>query len=65
MSNSNPSITITLTTDHAAFEDNSSIEVARILRDLAERIERNGMESGDEFVLRDYNGNKVGTAVAE
>lgn len=45
---------------NAAFEDDPG-EVARILRDLAMRVE-NGVSDGDEFFLRDINGNKVGKA---
>lgn len=36
----------------------SSEEVARILRDLADRVE----DGGNYFSLRDYNGNTVGSA---
>ena len=51
---------ITLDTTNAAFEDNCPIEVARILRDLAARIE-NGLGSGlDRGTLLDSNGNAVG-----
>lgn len=50
-----------ITCDNAAFEDAPHIEVARILRDLAKR-----MEDGDSFAtyrdLRDINGNTVGYA---
>jgi hypothetical protein len=46
-------------TDNAAFEDgNRNLEVARILRVLAEQIE-NG---SDGVTLRDINGNRVGFA---
>lgn len=49
-------ITITIKTDNAAFEDDKGIEVARILRRAAERVE-NGVF---DFYLMDINGNKVG-----
>ena len=49
-------ITITIETDNAAFNDNSdNQEVARILNELASKIERN-----DCGGLRDINGNTVG-----
>lgn len=47
-----------ITTRNAAFEpERPGLEVARILRDVAERLE-DGHESGG---IRDINGNKVGT----
>lgn len=47
---------VEIKTDNAAFSDNSNAELARILRELAKRIE-NGEQHGR---LRDLNGNKVG-----
>lgn len=45
-------------TGNAAFEDEGKgYEIARILRDLAAKVE-NGADSGS---VRDLNGNKVGT----
>lgn len=44
-------------THNAAFEDAPASEIARILRDLADRIERN---PEPYTVLRDINGNRVG-----
>ncbi len=50
---------ITIKTDNAAFEGDAGPEVARILREIAGRI-----ENGDTRVpCRDINGNLVGTAV--
>jgi hypothetical protein len=47
-------------TDNAAFDDDKGAEIARILRDAADTIERSiGTRGGDVFV-RDSNGNKVG-----
>ncbi len=58
-------ITISIETSNAAFEDAGvNYEVARILSELAARIKNDGMEAGDVIVLRDENGNKVGTASA-
>lgn len=53
-------LNIVMNLGNAAFEDDPG-EVARILRDLADKVE-NGVSEGDEFVLRDINGNKVGKA---
>lgn len=51
-------VRLTIETDNAAFDDgNRDNEVARILREAADRIE-NG--SQDDFGLYDFNGNKVG-----
>lgn len=45
-------------TGNAAFDDEGkAYEIARILRDLADKIE-NGAEAGS---VRDINGNKVGS----
>ena len=49
--------TIQIQMDNAAFTDAPASELARILRELAERIENDGQ---DECPLRDFNGNKVG-----
>lgn len=58
-------ITISIETSNAAFVDTGvNYEVARILSELAARIKNDGMEAGDVIVLRDENGNKVGTASA-
>lgn len=51
--------TVTIKTDNAAFEDDMGYEIARILRQLADRVERG--EEGD-IILRDVNGNRVGMA---
>ena len=47
---------ISITMNNAAFDDEPEIELARILRDLAARVER----GYDQVNLRDANGNKVG-----
>ncbi|AXH46919.1 hypothetical protein I5G67_gp083 [Mycobacterium phage Aminay] len=50
--------TLTINTDGAAFEDLPQAEVARILRELAERV---GYGSDDDgSTVRDSNGNTVG-----
>ena len=43
--------------DNAAFDDNYGVEIARILRAVADRVE-DGAYSG---LIRDINGNGVGT----
>ena len=47
-------------TDNAAFDDMKEIEVARILRELAGKIESGGA-SGMFQNVHDINGNIVGT----
>ena len=52
--------TLTIQMDNAAFEENS-VELARILQDIAHKIEqRGGVVAGDSFVAMDLNGNRVG-----
>jgi hypothetical protein len=51
--------------DNAAFDPDPAREVARILRNLADRCEDHLPARGDFFVLRDACGNKVGHAVLE
>lgn len=53
-------VRIKFTTDNAAFEGNPNAEAARILRDLADRLERREWESGGFMTCRDVNGNTVG-----
>lgn len=52
--------TLEIETGNAAFSDGPATEIARILRDLAARLERG--DFNDEMHLRDYNGNRVGRA---
>lgn len=51
-------ITISIETGNAAFADSPASEIARILRDLAKRFERDGASSC--LTLRDINGNRCG-----
>jgi hypothetical protein len=46
--------------DNAAFDPEPALEVARILRALADRIE--GATPYDSFPLQDANGNTIGAA---
>lgn len=52
-----PHASIGVLMENAAFADRPASELARILRHLATRIERDGIEEAD---LRDRNGNVVG-----
>lgn len=57
-------IDITITCNNAAFgdeSDNAGPEVARILRELADRAECDQTLNDMPNSLRDINGNKVGT----
>lgn len=58
-------ITITLSTENAAFENHAGEEIARILKELAQQI--GGWPGRSDFTLeiRDFNGNRVGKCVAE
>ena len=47
---------LTFSTDNAAFEDGAATETARILREIADRIEAGDMGGA----ARDANGNTVG-----
>ena len=49
--------TLQFTTDNAAFEDCPEAEIARILRNIADRVD----QGSDEGVAMDANGNRVGT----
>ena len=49
-----------ITCNNAAFEEGAHLEVARILRELADRLEAD--ETIKQLKLRDVNGNTVGTA---
>jgi hypothetical protein len=57
-------LVIEMETEGAAFEGCPEDETARILREYADRIERNGF-NGFQDLLRDVNGNTVGTARVE
>lgn len=55
-------ITIRIQTGNAAFEDAPASEVARILRELADGFEHDGIPAQ---TLRDVNGNTCGTVTIE
>ena len=54
--------TLTLDTDNAAFEDDRGQEIARILKQTAQRMTRMAGATGFSFPIRDTNGNTVGRA---
>jgi hypothetical protein len=64
-----PTFTVTFDTDNAAFSEDSggdmSQEIARILRNLAGKVEENSLVEGVEQRIRDINGNRVGFAVLQ
>jgi len=55
-------VRIEIRTENSAFQDgNKSLEVARILKNLAKRLENDPDLVDCEITLTDINGNKVGT----
>jgi hypothetical protein len=54
------SIIIRIATDNATFHEDGGAEVARILRELADRLAERGLRECAS-PLRDINGNTVGT----
>jgi len=57
-------VIIAVNLQNSAFSDCAGSEVARILRELADKIEYRHTELGNEITLRDINGNRVGNMVA-
>lgn len=55
-------VKIEIACDNAAFQDEPTIEIARILRELADRVERRDQPESP-IGLRDINGNTVGEMV--
>ena len=56
---------IAIRMENAAFGDQPEQEMARILSELAARLENGYLDltdEGDSIPLRDHNGNKVGSA---
>jgi len=54
-------MTIKINMDNAAFEDYASEETARILREMADQVEKNHHFSpGFSIPARDINGNECG-----
>ena len=53
---------IEIQTDNAAFDPDPGPELARILRELAARLD-DGVDLAEPIRLRDINGNTVGSAL--
>lgn len=53
--------TLTVNTDNESFDINPAVEVTRLLRAVAEELERWGELPDMPRVLRDANGNNVGS----
>jgi hypothetical protein len=58
------SLRLDLNTGNAAFEPDG-LEVARLLRYAADRVEAEGLHTSLRVELRDYNGNTVGRLTAD
>ena len=54
--------TLRIKTTNAAFEDDPTAEVTRILRDVADRFDECGVDARDGITVFDVNGNAVGRA---
>ncbi len=55
-------LTFKIETTGAAFNENACEEVARILRDLADRVGNYNEDDDQDYPLFDMNGNLVGIA---
>ena len=51
---------VVFSTDNAAFVAFPDEEISRILREIADRIEVQGMGANEPVRVRDINGNRVG-----
>ena len=51
-----------IATDNEAFDPYPGVEVARILRELSDKIECDRLHVGASYRLSDVNGNRVGEA---
>lgn len=58
------SVTLTIQCDNAAFDGGPEHEVARILRDTADKLDAYEVDE-QGLVLRDFNGNTVGHLTVE
>ncbi len=55
--------TMGITTDGEAFTPDATLELARILRGIANRIEHHGLPFNTALSVLDTNGNTVGRAL--
>ena len=53
---------VTILADNAAFDDEPSNEICRILRGLVEKVDLLSLRTEESFQLRDVNGNACGSA---
>jgi len=51
---------IKINMDNAAFDPEPSIELGRILREVADEVDPWPIKPGSRMILRDINGNTVG-----
>lgn len=51
---------LSIETENAAFEESPAAEIARILRDVAARLDRYGLPDAEGRPVNDANGNRVG-----
>ena len=56
-------LNIQLRSDNEAFSPDAAPEVARILRELADKFDNEATNSGRVFRVLDVNGNEVGHAI--
>lgn len=54
--------TLKINTDNSAFSNNTALELSRILKSTADKIEYGEFPISGEIQLMDINGNKVGHA---
>jgi hypothetical protein len=52
--------TVLFNTDNAAFADGKTAEIARILREIADKVEENGLIEDMPGRIKDVNGARVG-----
>lgn len=52
--------TLHISTTNAAFAEDGHSEIARLLRDVADKIATHGVVTNEVHRLRDVNGNAVG-----
>ena len=58
-------LTIEIEVDNAAFENLPGVEIARILEKFAHDIKSDTLAPGDQWLMLDFNGNKVRVARIE
>ena len=56
-------IVITINMEHAAINENPEWEISGLLKQLGNQVKLKGVDSIDEIILVDSNGNVVGKSV--